>query len=72
MGLGGADEEEKGELGGLLGSIRDLHNDEPKSIACTTDMLLSASIASTLAGRYDGGGVGGGGVVRREGEGFGV
>lgn len=25
--------------------IRDLHNDEPKSVACTADILLSASMA---------------------------
>lgn len=31
---------------GSRGLIRDLHNDEPKSVACTADMLLSASMVS--------------------------
>lgn len=42
--LNGAGLRARGGVGG--GVIRDLHNDEPKSVACTADMLLSASMAS--------------------------
>lgn len=35
-------------IGGVLrcGTVRDFHNDEPKPVACATDMLLPAVTAS--------------------------